>query len=151
MSAEDRELRDLLEEAQSQLKQTREQLLDAQTALVKLKEENEFLRWSLDGGEKQSLDALLAQSRAECETLRRRLAEQTPPPAAPRIYRRERVFLISVPVANENVPFTAEFVAFHVDAEGRSRDLIRTTDLEAARKAALESARVANVQLEDFT
>jgi hypothetical protein len=117
---EGRRLRDRLETAESELMRVRDRLLNAEARCVTLQEEIDFLRFSLEGGESKGLIAALAQSREECERLKKQLAA---PPVAPKtpVPNSGRVVLVSV---------AHEFYGFAVGPDRRTRDVIRTGNIE---------------------
>jgi hypothetical protein len=138
---EGRRLRDRVEAAEAELMRLRDQLVTAQARCVTLQEEIDFLRFSLEGGESKGLIAALAESREECERLKKVLAA---PPVAPRtpIPNGGRVVLVSV---------AHEYYGFAVGPDRRTRDVIRTGNVDEARRAVNDVARLMGVQVEDLT
>ena len=110
-------------------------LLITANRLAKLKEEVEFLRWSLNGGQRQELHDALAQSKHEVARLRARLKELEPPPqdpvlTQPRNSQSPRAYLLSVTreFAGESGQSLKEYVVFMVDENGVGRDVAREAD-----------------------
>lgn len=149
MSDEARDLRDRLEATQTELKQAKEELLAARAESVTLKERVEFLQWSLNGGHSKDLVLQLAEARAEVGRLKEWVATE---PAA-RAPAQRRVCLIAVAgvVIDEQGLGQTQYVGFVVSPEGEARDLIRSFNLEAAKRAVDEKARELGVGVEDFT
>lgn len=149
---EARELRDRLEAAQTQLKRTKQALLETEARCVALTEEAAFLKWSLEGGETKGLILALAESRAEAERLRRALLEDPQTRAAALQPPRSRVCVIRISGPGpDGREFQAEYVAFVIDAAGATRDLARSPSLDTVLRAAEQAARERGLPLEDLS
>lgn len=147
---EARRLRNRLEAAQSELKKATDELVTVKAQLVAATEEAQFLRWSLEGGESKGLILALAESRAECARLQRQLDALRTGGAAAASLARSRVCLIAVTHSEGEAAFT-QYVGFVIEENGRTRDVVRSFDLEAAKTAVDAEARVRGLPIEDLT